>query len=111
MDWGKLLSDFLMGGVFISVAVLIARLLSPLAGGIIAALPLRLVITLLLGGAGDSSMAYGMIKGVIPANIGAFTFALSLSFLPERFDAKNSFLLASLVCILTMAGVYLVMFL
>ena len=109
MVWEKFLSDFAIGGFFVAIVVLIAGVLGPSLAGVVAALPVRLSITILLGGAGDPEMAAGLVRGAIPSNIGAFFFALSLWLLPRRFSVRRSFLLASMICAAVIVCAYAVM--
>ncbi len=101
MDWQKLLFDFVVGGGLIAFVVALFHFVSPLMGGILASIPVRVGITMFLGGVSEGSeFVLGMLRGSIPGSFGAFSFMIVLSRATRRLGIWKSFSLASLICIL-----------
>jgi len=93
----------------IAVVLALAGVIGPFMAGIVAALPIRVWATLLLGGAGESlDFVSGMLRGIIPSSFGALFFMLVLSRFTVRHGVARSFALASVVCtVVTVLGVAL----
>ena len=108
MSWKSVVSDFLLGGLSIALAVLIAKGFSPFAAGIVAAFPVRLATTIALGSAQGTQVVHQMVLGAIPSNIGAMAFAVSLWLLPRRMTIRQSFAVGLAVCMALTLGLYLV---
>ena len=101
MDWQRLLLDFFIGGGLIAIVVAMFQFVSPLVGGILASIPVRIGITMFLGGVYEGSgFVLGMLRGSIPGSFGAFSFMIVLSRFTRRLGTWKSFSLATLVCIL-----------
>ena len=101
MDWQRLLFDFMVGGGLIAIVITLFQFVSPLIGGILASIPLRIGITMFLGGVYEGSgFVIGMLRGSIPGSFGAFSFMIVLSRVTRRLGIWKSFSLATLVCIL-----------
>ncbi|MBN2330743.1 MAG: hypothetical protein JXC85_02910 [Candidatus Aenigmarchaeota archaeon] len=101
MDWQRLLFDFMIGGGLIAAVVSVFHFVSPLIGGIIAAVPVRIGITMFLGGIAEGSgFVLGMLRGSIPGSFGAFSFMFVLSRATRRLGIWRSFSIATLVCVL-----------
>ncbi len=97
----KILIDFIFGGLLISIALLISDILGPLICGGFAALPVRVGATIFIAGAaGGETIAYEMSKGALSGLFGAFSFALILSFAPQKIGITKSFIAALLLCAL-----------
>lgn len=107
MDWQRLIVDFFVGGGLIAFVVALLHFVGPMLGGIIASIPLRIGITMFLGGISEgSAFVLGMLRGSIPATFGAFSFMIVLSRSTRKLGILRSFSLASLICILvTYVGV------
>jgi multidrug efflux pump subunit AcrB len=76
--------DFIIGGSLVSVSLLVAELLSPVLGGLMAALPVRLGITLgLLAFREDDRGFHRIARGCLAGMTGslAFTFCLYITLL------------------------------
>ena len=100
MSFEKILSDFILGGLMIAGVLAIASMIGPFSAGILAALPVRVWATLLLGGAtGTDQFTLGMVKGIIPGSIGSLFFMLVLSGTAVKRGVRRSFILASAACI------------
>ena len=101
MDWQKLLFDFIVGGGLIAIVVALVQLVGPLVGGIFATFPIRVGITMFLGGISEGpGFVLGMLRGSIPGSFGAFSFMIVLSRVTRRFGIKKSLALAMLTCLL-----------
>ena len=98
-QYHKILIDFILGGLLISITLLISDILGPLLGGGFAALPIRVGATIFIAGAaGGETIAYEMSKGALSGLCGAFTFALILSFTPRKIGITKSFIAAIFLC-------------
>lgn len=101
MDWQKLLFDFLVGGGLIAIVVAVVQLVGPMVGGIIATFPIRIGITMFLGGISEGSgFVLGMLRGSIPGSFGSFSFMIVLSRATKRLGIGRSLALATLTCLL-----------
>jgi hypothetical protein len=107
MDLQQTLYDFIAGGALIATVLALGRVFGPALAGIVAALPVRLGATLLLSGVSNSpGFVLGMLRGSIPASLGALGFMTTLSRTTTRFGMLKSFILAVAVCVLIiLAGV------
>jgi hypothetical protein len=107
MDWQKLLYDFIAGGALIATVLALGKVFGPTLAGIVAALPVRLGATLFLSGISNSpEFVIGMLRGSIPASLGAFGFMITLARTTKRLGMLKSFILAVAVCALIIfAGV------
>jgi hypothetical protein len=101
MDWEKLVYDFLAGGGLIATVLALGKVFGPMIAGIIAALPLRLGTTLFLSGISNGpAFVTSMLRGSIPASIGAFGFMITLAKTTTKFGLLKSFILACVVCLI-----------
>ncbi len=101
IQYHKILVDFILGGLLISIALLISDILGPLVGGGFAALPIRVGATIFIAGiSGGEAIAYEMSKGALSGLFGAFAFALILSFTPQKIGITKSFIAALFLCAL-----------
>lgn len=99
--WSKIITDFLIGGGLITSAIFVGMLTSPLIGGLIAALPIRVGITILLGGIHEGTeFATKMLEGSLLTFFGTFTFLLGLYYGIPRFGLLKGFALASVGCLI-----------
>jgi hypothetical protein len=101
MSLSKLALDFIIGGAMIASVLAIANFIGPFMAGVIAALPVRIWATLLLGGvSGSSEFLMGMLRGVIPGSFGSLSFMIVLAKVTSRHGIMRSFALASAACLL-----------
>jgi hypothetical protein len=101
MDWQRLLSDFIIGGGLIALVVAIVQLLGPFMGGIVASMPIRVGITMFLGGLFEGSgFVIGMLSGSIAGSVGAFAFMIVLSRMTRKLGTIKSISLATLMCLI-----------
>ena len=109
MSLWEFLSDFLMGGTLIAVVLALGHFIGPLTTGIIAALPVRVWATILLGGVSASpDFLLGMLRGIISGSVGTLGFIVILATRTRRYGVRNAFILACAVCAaITCVGVFL----
>ncbi len=109
MSLEEVVCDFVLGGTLIAAVLALGNILGPLAVGIVAALPVRIWATMLLGGVSASpDFILGMLRGVIPGSFGTLGFIIILSRRTHRYGVARAFLLACLVCVaVTSVGVLL----
>ncbi len=99
MSLSKLVVDFFIAGGLIAVVLEIANLMGPFIAGIIAALPLRVWMTLLIAGTTESpEFIMSLLRGIIPGSFGAWTFMITLSFSTRKWGIWKSFALACITC-------------
>ncbi|MFC2162590.1 DUF3147 family protein [Candidatus Altiarchaeota archaeon] len=97
MDITDFVRDFVIGGLLISVAVLVGVFVNPVLGGIIAGAPLRLASSILLSGMHEGDeLAYEMARGALYGVAGALVFAIVLVIMIPRQGLMKSFLTASI---------------
>jgi hypothetical protein len=91
--------DFIIAGGLIAFVIELGVIFGPALAGIVAALPLRVWATLLVGAASGTEFVSSLVYGMVPAGIGAiaFTYALVLSL--DRLGIWKSFALSWVVCI------------
>lgn len=107
--WKNLLLDFILGGGLIALVVGIAHFIGATIAGLVAALPFRLGVSLLLiwfhQGEEEATKAIG---GTLYGLLGAFVFVLSLYFLAQKFRFLESLIMATGLCtVATVAAYYL----
>jgi hypothetical protein len=96
----KLISDFILGGFLIAGVLAIANFIGPFMAGVIAALPVRVWATLLLGGvSGTEQFVLEMLRGVIPGSIGSLAFMTTLAKTTRRYGIVRSFVIACIICL------------
>ncbi len=93
-----ILFDFLFGGALVALALLVASLLGPMAGGILAGAPIRTsaVIFLEYLHKGLNSAAE-LTRGVVLAMISNVFFAIALYLALPRFGIAGGFLVSGVV--------------
>ncbi|MGC8817146.1 MAG: DUF3147 family protein [Candidatus Hadarchaeum sp.] len=98
------LFDFIVGGILVSGALLVASLLGPTAGGILAGAPIRTAAVIFLEylHRGLDSAAE-LSRGVVLAMVSNVFFAISLYLTLPKFGIAVSFLIAGLVFIIAAA--------
>jgi len=102
--------DFIFGGVIVAGALLIASLLGPVYGGILAGAPIRAGGTIFLEylHRGEAS-ASGLTGGVLAAMIANVGFAAVLYFGIPRIGLPLSFVVASMVFVIVAAPLILLL--
>lgn len=97
--------DFIIGGILVAGALLVAGVIGPVYGGIIAGAPIRAGTTTFLAGVRDGvGEATGMAKGVVFSMVANVFFALALFLSLPELGLYKSFLLASAVFLILVAG-------
>jgi hypothetical protein len=95
----KFMENFLAGGALVAFALWVSYFTSPVIGGIVAALPVRLSITWILAGIREGrGFAAEMARGSIVGMIGNLCFTLTLLITIMALGIGMSFLLALLIC-------------
>jgi hypothetical protein len=95
----KFTENFLVGGTLVAFALWVSYFTSPVVGGIIAALPIRLSITWILAGLREGKeFAAEMARGSIVGMIGNLCFTLTLLITIIALGIGMSFLLALVIC-------------
>jgi hypothetical protein len=90
--------DFLFGGILVAGALLVASLLGPTAGGILAGAPIRTGGVIFLQYLHDGlDSAAEMTRGVVLAMVSNVFFAIALYLTLPRFGIASGFLIASAV--------------
>lgn len=108
LDISKLLQDFAIGGALVVAAVATAAYVNPVAGGIVAAMPLRLGTSIFLTGAhGGSRMAAQMAHGSLLAMPGMVVFLIALPTAIERLGMGLGLAAASIAWLAVTVPVYL----
>lgn len=98
--WQKLLQEFLFGGAIIALAIAVGITVSPVIGGVIATLPIRLGTTLFLGGVYQGKeFTQKMLEGSLLTYPATFLFIIALFVGIPRIGLLKSFALASILCI------------
>lgn len=102
--------DFIFGGVIVAGALLIASLLGPVYGGILAGAPIRAGGTIFLEylHRGEAS-ASGLTAGVLAAMIANVGFAAVLYFGIPRIGLPMSFVAASIVFVVMAAPIMMLL--
>ncbi|MEM2889880.1 MAG: DUF3147 family protein [Candidatus Hadarchaeum sp.] len=92
------LFDFVVGGILVAGALLVASLLGPTAGGILAGAPIRTAAVIFLEylHRGLDSAAE-LTRGVVLAMVSNVFFAISLYLTLQRFGIAVGFLAATVV--------------
>jgi predicted neutral ceramidase superfamily lipid hydrolase len=101
----SVLLDFLLGGTLIAGAVLLADILNPWAGGVLAGAPIRsgLAICLYYAHTRDTEKTAQLARGVLLAMISNVFFALTLYLTLPRLGFVPSIVSASLVFLAAVA--------
>lgn len=102
----KVVLDFLLGGFLVALAVYIGILAGAVYGGIVAALPIRLGVTLLLSHSEGAEFVKQMIEGSLLTYLGTLFFLLTLHFGFPKFGLFKSFIAASIVAAVTIILVF-----
>ena len=98
----KLVGDFFFGGTVVAVALQIASLAGPVAGGIFAGLPIRLGLTIaILGFRKDAAFVEDMARGALIGLAANFAFVFTLILTLKSFGVVYSFICATAVCFAT----------
>jgi len=102
--------DFIFGGIIVAGALLVASLLGPIYGGILAGAPIRAGSTIFLEylHRGEAS-ASGLTGGVLAAMIANVGFAAALYFGIPRIGLPMSFVAASIVFVVMAAPIMMLL--
>ncbi len=105
----EFIKNFVVGGIMVSVALLVADMFSPVVGGVIAGLPIRFATTWALGTKRKGHefgirMADGSLVGVI----GTISFSSSIYFLLFFMDFLTAFSLSIAISIAFVAAARLI---
>lgn len=96
MWWKKLLLDFIIGGTLVAGALLIASVIGPVYGGVLAGAPIRAGTTTVLAGVRDGvGEATGIAKGMLFSMIANVFFASTLFLTLPRIGLWRGVLVAS----------------
>jgi len=88
----KILQNFLVGGALVALALAVGSLVGAVFGGLVAALPIRLAATLLIGGVGEGEQfAFKMAEGSLLTYPGTFAFIAILFVGIPRIGLLKSF--------------------
>lgn len=88
----KILQEFLIGGALVALALGVGSIAGPVFGGLVAALPIRLGTTLLIGGIKEGNdFAFKMVEGSLLTYFGTLAFILVLFFGIPRLGLLKSF--------------------
>ncbi len=100
MNGKTFIKDFVIGGALVAFALWLASSLGPVAGGIFAALPIRLAATIALGSSGKGpEFVEDMAKGALVGFVANFLFILVLILTMRSFGFVYSFASAVFVCL------------
>lgn len=102
----RILLDFVLGGVLVAAAVFVGIVAGAIWGGVIAALPIRLGVTILLSYAEGSKFTMQMIEGSLLTYVGTLFFLLTLYFGYPKIGLVKSFAAASAVTFITIIIVF-----
>lgn len=92
--------DFIFGGIIVAGALLMASLLGPLYGGLIAGAPIRAGGTIFLAGLHrGEEFATQVARGAVLAMIANVGFAMALYLCLPKFGLYRAFLVASIIFI------------
>lgn len=93
----KILEEFIIGGILVALALAVGSIAGPVFGGLVAALPIRLGATLLIGGVKEGSgFAFKMVEGSFLTYFGTFAFIAILLFGIPRIGLMRSFIAAAI---------------
>lgn len=106
MLWEKILIDFFIGGFFVALAVAVGIAAGAIWGGVIAALPIRLGITILISHSSGADFTKQMIEGALLTYIGTLFFLLTLYFGYPKIGLLKSFIAASIITLITVFVVF-----
>lgn len=102
----EIFENFLVGGLLVLFALLVANYSNPVVGGIIAALPIRFGITWAIGAARNGSeFAENMARGSIIGMAGNLMFSLTLFFTLLGLGFFLSFFLGLAVCLIAILAI------
>ena len=87
-------TDFLIGGFLVALALYIGSSLGAIFGGIVAALPIRVGVTIFLAGVRNERFASEMVEGALLTYLGTLFFLLSLWYFMPKIGLYKSFALA-----------------
>lgn len=103
--WRRVILDFIIGGILVAGALLVAAAIGPVYGGVIAGAPIRAGTTALLAGLRDGvEQATGVAKGIVFSMIANVFFAVTLFIGLPRFGLWVAFALASAIFLVVVAG-------
>ena len=102
----KILLDFLIGGALVSVAIGIGIAIGAIYGGIIAALPIRLGVTIFLSSGQGDLFLKEMIEGSLLTYIGTLFFLLTLYYGFPKFGLINALIIATIIATVTIFIVF-----
>ncbi len=97
MTWDKVLTDFLIGGFFVALAVGVGIAAGAIWGGMIAALPIRLGITILISHANGTEFTKQMLEGALLSYVGTLFFLLVLYFGFNKIGLAKSMMIATTI--------------
>lgn len=98
MVWKKVLIDFFLAGSLIALIVAVAQYLSAVMAGILAALPIRLVISLLFIKITGNTSFIDVSRGMLVSMTGYVAFVLSFYYFIRRIDFWYSLFIALILC-------------
>ncbi len=91
----KILQNFLVGGALVALALAVGSVAGAVFGGLVAALPIRLAATLLIGGMREGEQfALKMAEGSLLTYFGTFAFIAILFLGIPRIGFAKSFVIA-----------------
>ena len=103
--WKRVILDFIIGGILVAGALLVAAAIGPVYGGVIAGAPIRAGTTALLAGLRDGiDQATGVAKGIIFSMIANVFFAVALFLTLPRFGLWGAFALATAIFLVIVGG-------
>ncbi len=97
----RIAADFLIGGFLVAVAVSVGIAAGAVYGGIIAALPIRLGVTILISSAEGEAFTRDMIEGALLSYAGTLFFLLALYYGFPRLGLVNSLIIATIIAAIT----------
>jgi uncharacterized membrane protein (GlpM family) len=104
----RFILDFLIGGFMVAASLLVAATLSPIAGGIIAGLPIRMGTTLAIVGYREGGeKLQKTARGALVGMIGSLGFTLTLYFTLLLLSFMVSFVLSLSICMGIIIGITL----
>lgn len=100
--WKRILLDFIIGGVMVASALLIASFIGPVYGGVLAGAPIRAGTTAVLAGVrGGIEAAEGVAEGILFSMVANVFFALILVLALPKIGLWRGMTLASAVFLIT----------
>ena len=98
--------DFIIGGGLVAAAIYIGIMIGSVFGGMVAALPIRLGVTILLSSGQGEVFVKEMIEGSLLTYVGTLFFLLTLYFGFPRIGLVNSLIIATIITAITILIVF-----